>query len=68
MMSFWDVLKAIGGALLNQVEKKEASIERYKDKYSDLDQEELVKKYKSSSGDAKLAAGVLLKERGNRNH
>jgi hypothetical protein len=67
-MSFWDVLKAIGGALLNQVEKKEASIQRYEDKFSDLDHEELVKKYRSSSGDAKVAAGILLKERSNKNH
>lgn len=67
-MSFWDILKAFGSALLQQVEKKEASIERYEDKFRDLDHDKLVKKYRSSSGDAKLAAGKLLKERSNKNH
>lgn len=67
-MSFWDILKAIGHGLLNQVEKKQASIERYEDKYRNLDHEQLVRKYRSSSGDAKLAAGILLKEKSNKKH
>lgn len=66
-MSFWDVLIAIGSGLLKQVEKKEASIQRYEDKFRDLDREALIKKYKNSSGDAKLAAGILLKEKNNQN-
>lgn len=67
-MSFWDVLIAIGSGLLKQVEKKEASIQRYEDKFRDLDREALIKKYKNSSGDAKLAAGILLKEQSNQKH
>ena len=67
-MSFWDVLIAIGSGLLKQVEKKEASIQRYEDKFRDLDREALIKKYKNSSGDAKLAAGIRLKEQSNQKH
>lgn len=67
-MSFWDVLKAFGGALLKQVEKRGANIQRYEDKYRNLDHDELVDKYRSSSGDAKLAAGKLLKEQSKKNH
>lgn len=62
-MSFWDVLASVAGAILTQVKEKEASIHRYEDKFRDLDQETLVKKYKTSSGDAQLAAAMLLKER-----
>lgn len=63
-MSFWDVAKGVGTGVLNQVQKKADSINRYKERFDMLDDQALMRKYKSSSGDAKYACALLLKERG----
>lgn len=46
-------------------QRKMERIERYKERYDRLDDETLMRKYKSaSSGEARMACGMLLKERG----
>ena len=65
-MNIWDVVFAIVGGLAKQAVKTQDDFQkrigRYEEKYKDLDHEELVKKYRESTGDARLAAGVLLKK------
>lgn len=39
-------------------------IERYKARFESLDDRELIRKYKSTSGEQKMACAMLLKERG----
>ena len=62
-MNLWDVIFSVVGGLIKQVNKRQEAIDKYVDKYSDLDHNELVRKYRNSTGDAKLAAGILLKKR-----
>lgn len=67
----------IGNELVKQVNKEEErfekrtikkkSVQEYKKKYENLDHNELVKRYRSSNGDAKLAAGLLLKDEKKKN-
>lgn len=71
-MSFWDVVISICAGLVNQtqkaeaeytkkIEKREANIQRYEDRYADLDREELIRRYQNTTGDSKIAASRLLK-------
>lgn len=67
-MGFWDKLGEIAGESLkssvDEMKKKRARIERYKERYDSYDDHSLIEKYKSSSGEEKIACGMLLKERG----
>lgn len=63
-MGFFDVMKDIGKGILDNVKEKQERILRYKDLFVDYDDERLYRKYKSSTGEVKIACGMLLKERG----
>ena len=63
-MSFWDGVKKVGNAAYKTMQENMEQIERYKEQYDSLDDEQLIKRYKSSSGDQKMACAMLLKERG----
>lgn len=67
-MSFMESLgKAAGRAAKSAydgLEAKYENIQKYKERNSNLSDEELFKKAKRSSGDEKLACMQLLKERG----
>lgn len=63
-MSLWDIAKGAGAFVLDQAQKRTESVNRYKERYDYLDDQALMRKYKSSSGDAKYACALLLKERG----
>ena len=49
---------------LESVQRKMEQIERYKEQYRGCSDEELVEKYRNSSGERKIACAKLLKERG----
>ena len=55
-----------GGAEFVQTQKEEVErqIERYKNQFDRLDDEQLIRRYKSSEGMEKRACAMLLKERG----
>lgn len=63
-MGFLDSVGKIAGSAMNSMQEKMERIERYKERYDSLSDEELFRKMKSSSGDAKMACIALLKERG----
>ena len=63
-MGIWDGIKKAGQMGAQAIQEKQANIERYKLRYERLDDESLIQKYKSSTGDARLACMLLLKERG----
>lgn len=67
-MNLWDVIIAIGSGLLKQADKQQKNIQKYEEKYKDLDHNELVRKYRGSTGDAKLATGLLLKKEMQKNN
>lgn len=72
-MSFKNALKAGSAALVKQVQKTEAeylkklekrenNIQRYEDRYANLDRDDLIRRYQNTTGDSKIAAGRLLKK------
>lgn len=65
-MSLKSILISIGKELINVIARNEQKIERYKDKNRDLDDEKLAWKYEHSSSEEKLACGLLIKERRNK--
>ena len=63
-MGFFDVLLNVGKNVVDTINEKQERIMHYKDLYSSYDDEALIRKYKTATGDAKLGAGLVLKERG----
>lgn len=64
-MSLWDGIKAVGGVIVDGVNKKQESINKYRARYEMLDDQELIRKYKNApNGDARCACALLLRERG----
>lgn len=63
-MGFLDVAKKAGQLGYEALQEKRERIEQYKIRYDLLDDEALYRRWKSSTGDAKLACLFLLKERG----
>ena len=63
-MGFLDVAKKAGQLGYEALQEKRERIEQYKIRYDRLDNEALYRRWKSSTGDAKLACLFLLKERG----
>lgn len=63
-MGFLDVAKKAGRLGYEALQEKRERIEQYKIRYDRLDDEALYRRWKSSTGDAKLACLFLLKERG----
>ena len=47
-----------------QAQAKMQRVERYKAQFESLDDRELIRKYKTTSGEQKMACAMLLKERG----
>lgn len=62
-MKFWDAVAVIGGALLKQLSEHQENISEYEKRYKDLDQDQLLQKYCSTVGDAKIASTILLKKK-----
>jgi|GEM_PF-2757249 len=70
-MGFGDFAKGFGKMILEeaqskseQLEKRNERIEQKMDQSRYLSDKELISKFKSASGDSKIAYGKLLKERG----
>ena len=64
-MGFFDVLKGIGRDILDSAKERQEKILYYKEMYNELDDQSLMRKYKQPpNSEARLAAGMLLKERG----
>ena len=63
-MGFFNVLKDVGKGILDTVKEKQERILYYKELYSDRDDQELFRIYKSASGEKRIGVGLLLKERG----
>lgn len=63
-MGFWDGVKKAGKLGYQALQEKQENIEHYKARYDRLDDQALYRKWKSSTGDARLACLFLLKERG----
>lgn len=63
-MGFGEFLGNIAKEAVDSLKERAEKIERYKESLDRYDDKRLIKEYKSSSGDRKLAAGLLLKERG----
>lgn len=62
MMKFWDAVAVIGSALLKQLSEHQENISEYEKRYKDLDQDQLLQKYRSTVGDAKIVSTILLKK------
>lgn len=63
-MGFFDVIKDIGKDILDNAKERQERILHYKELYSDRDDQELFRIYKSASGEKRIGVGLLLKERG----
>lgn len=63
-MSIWDGIKSVGGAVLGAMQEKQRKINELKERYDYLSDDQLIRKYKNSSGDVKIACAYLLRERG----
>ena len=50
--------------LVKAAKERKEGIEELKESFDELDDEQLIRRYKSSSGNVKLACLMLLKERG----
>lgn len=47
-----------------QVQERAQRIEKYKERFGPMDDRTLIQKYRSTSGEEKMACAMLLKERG----
>lgn len=64
-MGLWNGIKAIGKFLSDAAAKRQETIMKYKEQYDRYDDDRLIRKYRSStSGESKIACGMLLRERG----
>lgn len=66
-MSFWKNMEKFLYKQIEDVEKKKENIQSYKEQYKRFDDERLLREYKRSSGERRIACAMLLKERGYRN-
>ena len=62
LMKSWDAVAVIGSALLKQLSEHQENISEYEKRYKDLDQDQLLQKYRSTVGDDKIASTILLKK------
>lgn len=60
----WDRLESIINDTHASMQEKMEIINRYKEEYDRFDDQKLIKKFKSSSGNQKTACRMILKERG----
>ncbi|KSV59507.1 hypothetical protein [Acetivibrio ethanolgignens] len=67
-MSFFNsmgkVAVACGKHIIEDAEKRNKRILKYKDRNNKYDDQKLMEKYRHSSGEEKIACAMLLKERG----
>jgi hypothetical protein len=63
-MGFGSFLLDLGKGAVNSMQAKQENINRLKSEYRRYSDDELKKKFQSSSGDMKIAAMSLLQERG----
>ena len=63
-IGFLDLLGAIFQYGIEKSQENKEQVEKYKAQYERYDDEQLKKKFLSSSGACKMACGLLLKERG----
>lgn len=62
-MGFWDVAKELGGLAAEGAKNKVNRMVEYQEKYASWSDEELIRKVKHGSGDARLMAIRELKNR-----
>lgn len=63
-MGFFDSVMDMAQTGIKNLGEKVDRIQDFKYKYSRCSDEELIRNYKSFSGEEKMAVGLLLKERG----
>lgn len=63
-MGFKDLLGSVGSAVSKSISEKNQRIQEYKERLDFYDTDRLIRDYKHSSGDKRLAILMLLKERG----
>lgn len=63
-MSFGNFLGKVVGNAVKSVNEKAERVEKLKKTYDRYDDKRLIEEYKRASGERKLAASILLKERG----
>lgn len=63
-MGLWDLAKAAGASVLNQMQAQQEEIRRYKERWEGLDDKTLKRKAQSGDKNQRYAAMMILKERG----
>lgn len=63
-MGLWDLAKGAGKGMLNQMQKQQEEILRYKERMEYADDETVKRAFRCGKGTEKYAAGLVLKERG----
>ena len=63
-MGLWGMIKELGGMMLEGMNAQQERVRSYKAKYENYSDDELIRRYKSASGEAKMACASLLRERG----
>ena len=63
-MGLWDLAKAAGSSVLNQMQAQQDEIKRYKNRLEGFDDETLKRKAQSGDKNQRYAAMMILKERG----
>lgn len=66
-MGIWKSVENILYKAVGDIEKKKKNIEDYKELYKRYDNDRLLREYRRSSGECRIACGMLLKERGYEN-
>lgn len=63
-MGFWDGVGSFAKGVANNMVEKMDRINEIRARYESWDDDALKRKYNSSSGDEKVAVGLILKSRG----
>lgn len=63
-MGFWDGVGSIAKGIANNMAEKMERINEIRARYESWEDQDLMRKFKSTSGDEKVAIGMILKSRG----
>ena len=63
-MGFWDGVGNLAKGIANSMSEKMARVNEIKARYESWEDEDLIRKFKSTSGEEKMAIGMILKSRG----
>ncbi|MDP3010230.1 MAG: hypothetical protein Q8N30_14325 [Methylococcales bacterium] len=58
------LLDVLGGFVQNKVNERDDRINKIRARYESGDNEYLIRKFKSTTGEEKMAIGLILKDRG----